>query len=263
MKHHIISKYNPAKRDENRVYLDADEEWSEACEIGRTFKGKKFTIQEYLETEEQYIKAILAFYDASGLSHLRMTNPSTTDLVNDEQFQEWKIEYPQLYEPIFEQTTFADDRIINRDELVILIKMNLRQFSYCRLEVIDKFYLHFGYDSYVHIQTAMLPESLGSANGIYVEVENALGPYMAKGKIEVLVDKFDPKEGYVTEGDMTILAHVPRLQIRDLLGYSSEHPFATHMEITPEIAEKLTSLTDYKFDFDNFGYSMSTYGDGY
>jgi len=259
MKHFLISKYDPARRAKNNGYLGIENEWTEACELGRTFNGKLFTAKEYFEIENKYIKSILFFFDASGLDYLRMTSPISTHYTQDQQYHDAKNGFPQLYELEFEKVSFTDDRKIYRDELITLIKMNLRQFAYCCLSILDKFYLNFGDDSYVYIETYVPPERIDSEAGIYIEETNEAGPYMPRGTIEVQISS--SRIGQEEGADLNILANVPRLKIRDLLGYSHEHPFVTHMPITSEIAKKLETLTEYVFDFDRFEYHISTYGD--
>lgn len=260
LNHFLITKYNPAQRDANRAYLDADKEWSEACDIGKEFDGKTFTLDEYLAVEENYLKTILAFFDASGLPHLRMTTPSNESLNDPEHLREFQQDFPYLYDPAFEEIQFFNDRIVSRDDLALLIVMNLRGAGYCSLAIDQKFYLNFGWDFYVYVECETTPTLTDLTPPIYTEVMQTPSPYMPKGEIEVLVDKCKVGEDLVTEADMPILAHVSRREIRDTLGYSDEFSFVTHIEITPEIAGKLKQFTNYNFDFDKFDYILNTCG---
>lgn len=260
MKHFIVTKYDPAKRDKNRVYMDAADEWSEACDIGRQFKGKVFTTQDYIATEKGYVDTVLAFFDASGLPHLRMTAHPHDQLNRPDHMLEFKQRFPDLYEPAFEDIVFEDDRKIDRDELEVLIKMNLRDAGVCDLAVANRFYLKFGWDFYVYIECEVVPELQDTTPAIYAEEMAEQGPYMPRGDIEILVDKIELGQDLVTEGDLTFFGHVTRLEMSALLGYSNEFPFITHMKITPQIAKKIAHLTDYKFEFDKFEYAMHTTG---
>lgn len=52
---HEIVKYNPINYL-NGVYIT--EEWSSKSDIGKIFNGHKFTINEYMQTEREYIDAV-------------------------------------------------------------------------------------------------------------------------------------------------------------------------------------------------------------
>lgn len=263
LKHFLVTKYDPARRDKNRAYLDADKEWSEACDIGKEFDGKVFTLEEYLTTEENYLKTIMAFFDASGLPHLRMTTPPNESLNQPAHMENFRKRYTGLYDPIFEDIQFENDRKICRDELKTLIKMNLRDAGACSLAIDRKFYLYFGWDFYVYVECEAAPKLADLTPPIYVEEMVEQSPYMPRGKIEVLVDKCEIGNDLVAEADLPIFAHVSRNQIRNALGYSDELSFVTHTEITPEMAVKLRQFTNYDFDFKSFEYFLNTYGNDY
>ena len=52
---HEIVKYTPINYL-NGVYIT--EEWSSKSDIGKIFNGHKFTINEYMQTEREYIDAV-------------------------------------------------------------------------------------------------------------------------------------------------------------------------------------------------------------
>lgn len=52
---HEIVKYNSINYL-NGVYIT--EEWSSKSDIGKIFNGHKFTINEYMQTEREYIDAV-------------------------------------------------------------------------------------------------------------------------------------------------------------------------------------------------------------
>lgn len=52
---HEIVKYNPINYLKG-VYIT--EEWSSKSDIGKIFNGHKFTINEYMQTEREYIDAV-------------------------------------------------------------------------------------------------------------------------------------------------------------------------------------------------------------
>lgn len=260
MHHYRITKYNPARRDKDGAYIDWRDEWSEASDIGKVFKGTEFTLGDYLATEKSYIKAVLCLFDASGLSHLRIIQ-QPMDIQNRSNYiNEMCVDTPHLYDPAFSDIDITDDKKVERDEIETIIKMALRGFITTPLAVLDEFYLFFGWDSYVYVETNVTAPEINTDPPIYIEDMNNPSPYMAAGPIEVLVDITYKNDELISEADTEILAHIPRLKIRDALGLSEEHPFFTHMQITPEIAEKIATLTDYKFDLEKFDYYLNTWG---
>jgi hypothetical protein len=65
-----ISKYNPAFRDNNWRYMKED--WSSISDVGKTFDGKTLTVEDYLATEDNYIKAIQIILKFYNLTYLRV-----------------------------------------------------------------------------------------------------------------------------------------------------------------------------------------------
>lgn len=51
-----IVKYPSYNYDENGIYTK--NEWTSISDIGRYFEGKKFTLLEYLSTEQKYINVV-------------------------------------------------------------------------------------------------------------------------------------------------------------------------------------------------------------
>lgn len=63
-----ITKYNPKFRDKNGVYLK--DEWTSYDDIGQIRNYKEVTVEEYLNTEEKYIKAILSLLNEKKVNSL-------------------------------------------------------------------------------------------------------------------------------------------------------------------------------------------------
>lgn len=255
-----LSKFSPAERLDRAA---RDRQWCEATQLGGEFEGKTFEAADYLAVEEELIEAILEFFDASGLPHLRM-GISEPWAGSSYSLDEYREQFSALYDPSFEQVVFRDDRPVTREELPIVLKMVLRQINDCSLQFDRHFHLFAGDDTIVEIATNKPPKNLPSFKHIFCVEFPGPGTYMPKGDIEVLVDIARKDDEFVSESDLTFLSHISRRQLRDLLGVcSDEHPFVTAFALTEEMAEKLASVTDYKFDFANYSYSISTYGNQY
>lgn len=65
-----ISKYNPAFRDSNWRYMKED--WTGISDIGKTFDGKVLAVEDYIATEDSYIKAIQTIFDFFNLEYLKV-----------------------------------------------------------------------------------------------------------------------------------------------------------------------------------------------
>lgn len=64
---HEIVKYNP-EYYENSIYTN--NEWTEFCDIGRAFDGKRLSVSEYLQTERKYIDVILRILCQSHIKYM-------------------------------------------------------------------------------------------------------------------------------------------------------------------------------------------------
>jgi hypothetical protein len=65
-----ISKYNPAFRDRNGRYMKED--WTAISDIGKTFDGKALTVEDYVATEDSYIKGIQTIFNFFNLEYLKV-----------------------------------------------------------------------------------------------------------------------------------------------------------------------------------------------
>ena len=68
MMNYRISKYNPKYRDEHGIYTR--DEWTSISDVGEYFNGYEVTMEEYLETENRYVKAIDIILDYLKISYL-------------------------------------------------------------------------------------------------------------------------------------------------------------------------------------------------
>lgn len=258
MKEYQVTKYDPKNRDESGVYLHKDE-WIYAGQLGETFKGKVFTVKEYLTAEARYIRAAKRFFRASGLSHLRATNVNMDD---DDPFSGYLEGHVILHEEDLKGLTLCEDQKISMRDLESVVKLNLREFGGCRLQVEGKFFIHFGWDFYMYIGTTVdsqkeIEET--ECDGLFVET--CPSPYKCPDEVTPI-----PKiEAYFKDGDKfkvdeipDELLSLPLPQIRDLFGYSNEHPFTGYFPIDPATAERLQPFVGRRLDLDRYSYILST-----
>ena len=63
-----IVKYAPENYDEKGIYRK--NEWLMVSDIGKVYDGKRFTREEYLETEDKYAQAVIRGMELAGCSFL-------------------------------------------------------------------------------------------------------------------------------------------------------------------------------------------------
>ena len=64
----LIVKYAPENYDERGIYRK--DEWTSSSDIGKVYDGKRFTREEYLETEDKYVQAVIRGMELAGCSFL-------------------------------------------------------------------------------------------------------------------------------------------------------------------------------------------------
>lgn len=70
MKKYNISKYNPEFKDNYGRYLKED--WTAISDIGKVFDGKVLSPEDYLEMENNYIKAVYKIINFYNLKNLKV-----------------------------------------------------------------------------------------------------------------------------------------------------------------------------------------------
>jgi hypothetical protein len=168
-----VTKYDPAKRDHNGAYRDLDE-WTDASEVGKTCGGTLLTLEAYLDVENRYVRAVEAFVREADIEHLRCTC----------------IEGPYDTPPVHPGLAFdkeqraalhvRDDAAIDRATLPLFVRANLRNALWCKLELEGRFFVHFGWDFYMYVGSAVsCPGAAKSAcaDGLFVEPFNS--PYQS------------------------------------------------------------------------------------
>jgi hypothetical protein len=144
-----ITKYNPLYRDRQGSYLM--DEWTCYSDIGKSFKGKEFTIQEYLRTEESYIKAVMLFMSFMKLVSLRIRFLEHDGLRIKKYNDDGKKE-------------IINNEYVQGNDLKRIIRLILRNVIWCRLEA-EGMSLYFSHDLYMYIT------SVNPCNSVIAEIE--------------------------------------------------------------------------------------------
>jgi hypothetical protein len=136
-----VMKYNPKNRDSEGLYIV--DEWIDCEEIGNTFNGKVFTVEEYIKTENQYIAAIKFLFNYYNCEKINLTDMEffSIDKLNILK----KEELMPFYNGIIER------KIILFSEIEITTKMILRGMfnAVFQCKSNNGIKVEFGYDFYM------------------------------------------------------------------------------------------------------------------
>ena len=136
-----ITKYDPQYRDKSGAYLK--DEWIDYGEIGQTFEGKEFTLDDYLKTEEAYIQAALLFMEDLNVTSLRISRLISNSRTRKKVTTDDKIE-------------LVNNTYVNKERIVYIIKLVLRHKVGCKL-ITNDMYIDFGGSSYMYIGSTNRP----------------------------------------------------------------------------------------------------------
>lgn len=159
MKSVRVSKYNPLNRDENGHYTIV-EEWTSISDVGESYDGQIFTMEQYLAAEEKYIKAVEMLMKKIGITNLKIV--SLENHLNETDLD------------------LAEGKIIPRTLVKELVKMILREKVWGKVVAKNQIEIHFGLDYYMYFVgeslTDEIVEELKRIEGLYVE--DVCSPYL-------------------------------------------------------------------------------------
>ncbi|MED4531197.1 hypothetical protein [Metabacillus fastidiosus] len=156
-----VTKYDPLNRDINGFYLDSNE-WTCFSDVGKTV-----SLEKYLQVEQKYVNAIIAFMNEMDINKL---------YINDlEQYSE-EIRAQNVTEFV---SKLWIGKGITIGEIEELIKLTLRNVIWCKLELKKQFFVHFGYDYYMYIgarENCYRTQEKVTSSGLYIE--EFVSPYL-------------------------------------------------------------------------------------
>ena len=145
MNFYRISKYNPKFRDKFGAFTIR--EWTSISDVGRIYGGKTFTMQDYFQTENQYINC---FLELLNLAHCGTLKVHSLECQNSE---------------------WHEGEILSIPGIELFARQCLREQIWGKLES-ECFFIHFGYDYYTYIGTILSTEEVAEAckaNFLYSE----------------------------------------------------------------------------------------------
>jgi hypothetical protein len=142
-----ISKYDPAYRDEHYRYTR--DEWTSASDIDRAFDGETLDLQTYLATEAAYVASVHEFMADANITTLRVAwlePPSFMEVLRNYEFPD-AADLEQLAGDL------QDGMAVSGAQLDQVLRLNLRNVLWCRLEKPDRFVVETGHEYYLHLGT--------------------------------------------------------------------------------------------------------------
>lgn len=151
MNEYRVTKYDPSFRVNDRYISD---EWTSIADVGRSFDGQNFCMEDYEQAEKRHIDFLCELADMCGAFSLRVNALETHCSVS-----------------------YQEEQTISRKELSAIIRANLREQCWCRL-VGESFFIHFGYDYYMYVGCDLLFEDIAPlANKYELFCERFISPY--------------------------------------------------------------------------------------
>ncbi len=150
-----VTKFDPKNRNDQGHYL-ADE-WTSISDIGKSFRGRTFSKENYEQVESSYLFAIETFLAKSDIATLCIKS----------------------LEQRAEQFNFKLGAALGIGEILEISRLALREKLWCRLANPGQAYIHFGRDYYMNVGVPRLcTEAILAVElkGLFVEPHRS--PYL-------------------------------------------------------------------------------------
>ena len=139
-----ITKFNPKNREPDGRYLDDD--WTSVADVGKKFKGKKLLLSEYLSIEDAYVETVRRFLRAANVTELQVKNPERKDALSHLPL---RLRADTKTRICF----FPKSKKLSGSDIDWVVRLNLRELFWCRLQGANQSYVHFGWDYYMYLGT--------------------------------------------------------------------------------------------------------------
>lgn len=160
MQSYRVTKYDPKERNGHGVYVVED--WISSSNIGDSINGQILTLDNYLQSENNYVRCIKQLLSLSEISDLKVASL--------EDYREGDgAEYYATFGDTSYGLKFKEGQVVSGEFISNIIRLALREELWCKLECSNGF-IHFGHDfyCYVGISTAIDIETV-QIPGIFIE----------------------------------------------------------------------------------------------
>lgn len=164
-----IAKYNPIYYDMEGYYNH--DEWTNICDVGKSYENKVFTIYEYLDIELRYINTIIDIMKFVGskfltIQYFELDKKHAEKLILNSRFSYYDL--PLLH---YVQT-FNKNKHITMKMIAPIIKLCMRDYLYVIL--VDRKHrlkIDFGYELYLRLECCIdkkVLDHIVQYNGLYL-----------------------------------------------------------------------------------------------
>lgn len=130
-----FSKYDPKYRTGDLVYTK--DEWTSYHDIGKSFGGKIFTLEDYVQVEEKYVQTLNELFAICKSQRVQVNN------------------LEKYFEPIELNDVFkslSEGEYYKLNEIEDIIRLCIREYCWCELSLSNCINIKFGYDYYIHVE---------------------------------------------------------------------------------------------------------------
>jgi len=146
-----LQKYDPKNFGKGGYLLD---EWISVSEIGTTFYGQQFTLDQYLDMEDRYIKCMLFLIDYFGQSSL-IVSCDPFGIREYPDYRDYLFNLPKLI-----RLDYETGNVLKADEIETYLRLGLRGMPPFGLTNKRDFFIGISQDYYVHLGIKTLAEDL-------------------------------------------------------------------------------------------------------
>lgn len=166
----------PILKEENYRWSNS---WTSIGDIGRIYNGRKFTYEDYYQTEQAYVKLLVAIFQYLHARKIKLIQlevyedlPPKTTYDKSGELRKW-------------HKKVKNDMSLSLEDLHYIVPLILRENMWGTLyHKRSRTYIHFGYDYYVYVNSSMFYyhnddkvyfnvdlEKLVSKYGLFIEYE--------------------------------------------------------------------------------------------
>lgn len=144
MYYYRVTKYDPKLRDETGRYMQ--DEWTDFSCVGIKINGQICTLEAYEAIENLYVNAVMQFVTCADIGFMECRYVEKNSAIFED------VDIPVSLRAMYDRV--VDGVKISKADLPVLLKLLLRNYLWCKLELDDKIFVHFGWDYYMYIGIA-------------------------------------------------------------------------------------------------------------
>ena len=155
---HAIVKYKPEYYNEEGHYTR--EEWGAMGDVGKVYNGNLFTLEEYLDTEQRYVDAVLELMRTTNSQYLTVFFMGDTPRSRKwalKKMIDKKNRFLVCDKPLYETyVNLQQGKRIHINKIDPIVRLNLREYTYTALVNWENHLeIHFGYDYYMYCNSRL------------------------------------------------------------------------------------------------------------